>query len=139
MIDSFGIYRRGLIGALAILVAGVAPASGQAGMKLSDTIQLQGRTCVIVSVASDIEVPPEFGKQKCVFTGKLNGFWRVSVPGNKDEIIICSCKVGANGAMTGTGRENEGPGAYSVMITGTVKPGIVPNAIIRVWEKPGAP
>ena len=132
------IHRRVLIGALAMLVAGVAPASAK-GLQLSDTIQIHGASCLIVSAASDIEAPPEFGKAKCVFTGKLNGFWRVYVPGNKDEIIVCSCKVSPNGAMTGTGRENEGPGAYSVTITGTVTLGAAPTAIIRVWEKPGSP
>jgi hypothetical protein len=131
--------KHGLIGALAMLVAGITPAAAGPGLQLSDTITIKGASCVIVSVANDIEVPPEFGKQKCVFTGKLNGAWRVDVPGNKDEIIICSCKVGPNGVMTGVGRENQGPGAYSVTITGKVSIGAAPTAVIRVWEKPGSP
>ena len=138
MIQAVG-TRRALVGALALLIAATTSASAQNPLKLSDTIQIVASTCQITSAASDIEVPPEFGKQKCVFTGTLNGFWRVYVPGNKGEIIVCSCKVGKNNAITGTGREGEGPGAYSVTITGKINPGIVLNATIQVWEKLGAP
>jgi hypothetical protein len=131
--------RRALVGALALLIAGTTSASGQQ-LVLSDTIQIVASTCQLISAGGDNEKPPEVaGKQKCVFSGKLNGFWRVYVPGNKDEIIVCSCKVGKNGAITGTGREGEGPGAYSVTINGKINPGIVLNATIRVWEKPGSP
>jgi hypothetical protein len=139
MLHAVGICRRGFVGALALLIAAATSASAQ-NLKLSDTIQIVGNTCQLISAGGDKEMPPDVaGKQKCVFTGKLNGFWRVYVPGNKDEIIVCSCKVGPNNMITGTGREGEGPGAYSATITGVVHPGIVLNAMIRVWEKPGAP
>jgi hypothetical protein len=138
MIQAVG-TRRALVGALALLIAATTSASAQ-NLVLSDTIQIVASNCQLISAGGDKESPPEVaGKQKCVFTGKLNGFWRVYVPGSKDEIIICSCKVAKNGLITGTGREGEGPGAYSVTINGKINPGIVLNATIRVWEKPGSP
>ena len=120
-----------------------APPGPPAGKvwKLSDTIQTFNGQCYLQSEGGDKDERAEpQGGQKCVFTGKLNGFFRVSVPGNPDEIVICQCKVTPGKPPTstirGTGREGEGPGAYSVVITGSSYGGSV---ILRVWEPPNAP
>jgi hypothetical protein len=146
MIHSIGTYRRGLVGLLAVLLVSAATATAQAGPpKLSDTIQLKNGQCTIKSVADDIEAPPEFGLQHCKFFVSPNGFIQVSVPGNKDDTIVCSCKLQPNGTISGPGREGQGPGAYSVTILGNTKPGttwaglMAAGAIIRVLEPSGAP
>jgi hypothetical protein len=74
-----------------------------------------------------------------------NGFFRVIVPGNSDEIIVCTCTIKPDGTITGPARENQGPGAYTATIVGKTKPGTKPanvasvGAIIRVFEAPGQP
>jgi hypothetical protein len=146
MIHFIDMYRRGLVGALAVLLVGAATASAQAAPpKLSDTIQLKNGVCTLKSEADDVEAPPEFGLQHCKFTVDPNGFIQVSVPGSKDDIIVCSCKLQPNGTISGPGREGQGPGAYSVTILGKTKPGttwaglMAAGAIIRVLEPSGAP
>jgi hypothetical protein len=49
------IGRRGLVGALAMLLAAAAPASAQLRLRLSDTITLRDGTCTLVSDATDKE------------------------------------------------------------------------------------
>lgn len=157
-------FRRGLIGALAILVAGTISASAQMApmaphmpapprpppglLKLSDTIQVFGikfNQCAMQSEAGDKDERPEpkVGPVNCVFSGKVNGMFRVTVAGNPDETIICQCTVSGkppNLTVRGKGREGVGPGAYSVVINGSLY-GSVTNGslIVRVWEPPSAP
>jgi hypothetical protein len=140
MIHAADTYRRGIVGTLAMLLVCATSASAQQ-LKLSDEITLQNGNCLLRSVADDKEAPPEvLGPQKCAFKISPNGFIQVAVPGNKDEIIVCSCTIAANGTISGPGRENQGPGAYSVTIRGKTKPGTTPvtllkvGATIQVWE-----
>jgi hypothetical protein len=145
MMHSVGAHRRGVVAALALLLASAAPASA-GPQKISDTIQLKNGTCVLTSAADDQDAKPEVvGPQHCKFTASPSGFIQVSVPGNADEFIICVCKIAPNGTISGPGRENQGPGAYSVTIIGKTKPGTPPaalltvGAILRVLEVPSAP
>jgi hypothetical protein len=140
MIDSVG--RGVLVGALALVVVGLPPASAQTPLKLSDTITLRNGTCTLVSDAADDEKPPEtHGPQKCVFQDSAaGGLTRVYVPGNKDEIITFEYAVTPGGAINGKGREGVNQLAYACTITGQTKPGVKhggllkAGAIIRVLE-----
>jgi hypothetical protein len=145
MIHSIAAFRRVVVGALALLLACAASTSAQQ-LKLSDTIRLTNGVCLLQSTSDDKEAPPEVaGWQKCQFTISPSGFFRVFVPGNKDEIIICVCTIKPNGMIGGSGRENEGPGAYSAIVRGQTKPGTTPanllkvGALIKVWESPNSP
>jgi hypothetical protein len=137
--------RRGLIGALALLVAGAMPAPAQQ-LKLSDTITLRDGACWLVSDATDVEKPPEpRGPQRCVFSDTPGALTRAYVPGNKDEYILFQYTIAPDGTITGKGREGLNQGAYSCTITGKTKPGTKPGgllkagAVIRVWELPSLP
>jgi hypothetical protein len=139
MIHSVG--RGVLVGALALVIAGVPPAFAQTPLKLSDTITLRNGTCTLVSDASDDEKPPEVrGPQHCVFQDTPGGLTRIYVPGNKDEIITFEYVVTPGGAINGKGREGLNQFAYSCTITGQTKPGVKhggllkAGAVIRVLE-----
>jgi hypothetical protein len=170
MIHLVRAFRGGVTGTLALLVAGAMSASAQTpaaspgamapaamapadhmpappgppagrAWKLSDTIQTFNGQCRIQSEADDKDPRPEpKGGVKCVFKGKLNGFFQVTVPNDPDETIVCSCKVypgkPPTATIRGTGREGQGPGAYSVVITGS---SYGTSVILRVWEPPNAP
>jgi hypothetical protein len=145
MMHSVRAHRLTAVAALAFLLASAAPAFA-GPQKLSDTIQLKNGTCLLTSAAEDKDAKPEVvGPQKCVFKVSPNGFIQISVPGNPDEFIICVCKIAPSGAISGPGREGQGPGAYSVTIVGNTKPGTPPTkllttgAIIRVLEPAAAP
>ena len=114
-------------------------------LRLSDTITLRGRSCLLVSDATDVEKPPEkTGPQHCSFKDSTS-LATVAVPGNKDEYIVFQYTVAADGTITGKGREGMNQGAYSCTITGKTKPGTKPGglmragAVIRVMEIPSLP
>jgi hypothetical protein len=138
--------RRGLIGALALLVAGALPAPAQTRLKLSDTITLRDGACWLVSDATDIEKPPEpKGPQHCIFADSPSSLARVSVPGNTDETTVFEYTIAADGTITGKGREGLNQAAYPCTITGKTRPGtkhgalLKAGAVIRIWELPSAP
>jgi hypothetical protein len=142
-------YRRGLIGAFALLLAGGATASAQTRLKLSDTITLRAGTCWLVSDPTDsgtaIEKPEPKAVRRCTWASDPVWNAKVAVPGDKDEIINFNFTIKPDGTITGQGREGLGPGAYSCSITGKTKPGTKPGdlmkagAVIRVWELPSLP
>ena len=149
MIHAVDPYRRVLIGAFALSLAGTTSASAQTPLKLSDTITLRAGTCWLVSDAADsgtsIEKPEPKVPRRCTFTSDPVFNARVTVPGDKEEIINFNFTIKPDGTITGQGREGEGPGAYSCTVTGKTKPGTKPadlmkaGAIFRVWELPSLP
>ena len=146
MMDAVRTYRRGLAGALAILLTGTTSAFAQTPLRLSDTITLRHGTCTLVSDATDVEKSPERrGAQRCVFADAPTSLARVSVPGNNDEFIVFEYAIQPDGTIVGKGREGQGPSAYPCTITGKTRPGTKRGglaergAVIRVWETPSLP
>ena len=149
MIHAVDTCHRVLIGAFALMLAGATNASAQTPLKLSDTITLRAGTCRLVSDATDsgtaIEKPEARVPRRCTFAADPVFNARVTVPGDKDEIINFNFTIKPDGTIAGQGREGEGPGAYSCTITGKTKPGTKPadlmkaGAVFRVWELPSLP
>ena len=149
MIHAVDTCRRVLLGAFALVLAGATTASAQTPLKLSDTITLRAGTCWLVSDSTDsgtsIEKAEPKGARRCTFAADPVFNARVTVPGDKDEIINFNFTIKPDGTIMGQGREGEGPGAYSCTITGKTKPGTKPGdlmkagAIFRVWELPSLP
>jgi hypothetical protein len=149
MFHAARIYRRGLIGALAILVAGTTSASAQTQLKLSDTITLRNGACWLVSDTTDAGTAIEKRETKlprrCTYTSDPVWNGKVSVPNDPDETINFNITIKPDGTIVGQGREGLGPSAYSCTITGKTRPGaklgdlLKVGAVIRVWELPSLP
>ena len=164
MKNTVSTYRLGLIGVLAMALVGATapPNTGSttvvhptptpkptpvSELKLSDTIQFDGKFCQLTSDAGDHDAGAKEkpGPVHCSITiGPAKAVVQITVPGDPSETINFHYSIAANGTLTGSGTEVEKPGTqpYPATITGTAH-GVIGSStgsgIIKVWEASTAP